>query len=79
MADWYDPAYYSSSPAENPLGPGTATGKRVVRGTSFFTDIGGMFGEGVSDGIFYRYSSYSRTGLAPEDDSVNIGFRCAAD
>jgi serine/threonine-protein kinase len=34
VADWYDSDYYSTSPAENPLGPPSGSG-RVVRGGSF--------------------------------------------
>ncbi len=32
--DWYDAAYYASSPVENPQGPSTGT-ERVLRGGSF--------------------------------------------
>ncbi|MCX8066686.1 MAG: formylglycine-generating enzyme family protein [Anaerolineae bacterium] len=35
VADWYDPAYYTSSPLVNPLGPPTGT-KKVVRGFGLF-------------------------------------------
>lgn len=34
--DWFDPNYYSVSPAENPQGPSTGT-KRVLRGGAFDT------------------------------------------
>jgi eukaryotic-like serine/threonine-protein kinase len=37
VADWYGPAYYGRSPARNPTGPETGTG-RVLRGGSFFKD-----------------------------------------
>ena len=33
-ADWYDPAYYASSPARNPRGPARGT-HRVMRGGSY--------------------------------------------
>jgi len=33
-SDWYDPAYYSKSPRENPAGPSSGT-SRVLRGGSW--------------------------------------------
>ena len=80
VADWYDSDYYSSSPGENPAGPEAAAGQRVVRGTAFFTDIGAFLdGDGYPESLYYRYSTFTRTGRAPADESVGIGFRCVED
>jgi len=38
VADWYDAAYYSYSPAANPPGPYVGT-HRVIRGGSYFHDM----------------------------------------
>jgi iron(II)-dependent oxidoreductase len=60
--DWYDPAYYGSSPAEDPIGP--ATGElRAVRGGSWQTALD-------------QIGSTARTGLAPTTRSSALGFRC---
>jgi eukaryotic-like serine/threonine-protein kinase len=62
-ADWYDEAYYSSSPNQNPEGPvyGYA---RVNRGGSWSEDIS-------------LVRSFYRRGLSIIDSSNNLSFRCA--
>jgi formylglycine-generating enzyme required for sulfatase activity len=63
VADWYDPDYYSQSPARNPPGPDSGS-KRVVRGGAWhngFTDIR----------TSYRFS------FSPTDRGIYLGFRCA--
>jgi formylglycine-generating enzyme required for sulfatase activity len=61
-ADWYDPAYFSSSPVDDPQGP--AAGKeRVIRGGSF-----------SSDPTKHLRISY-RGKLSPKG-ADNVGFRC---
>jgi len=66
VADWYDSAYYSKSPVNNPLGPGSGT-YRVLRGGSW------------SYGTNYLRcaSRYYNTPTAPE--LLRCGFRCAQD
>ncbi len=63
VADWYDAAYYSQSPAENPTGPAEGS-SRVIRG-----------GAWSSDALFIR--SASRLPYYPDGFSNDIGFRCA--
>jgi len=64
VADWYDPAYYASSPALDPRGPATGTA-RGIRGGDF-----------VTSATAARTSS--RTGDAPELNAIpQLGFRCA--
>jgi serine/threonine protein kinase/formylglycine-generating enzyme required for sulfatase activity len=60
-ADWYDKAYYSNSPYENPTGPASSQ-VRVLRGGSWY-----HFG-------YYLRCSY-RYGVYPIDRYSVIGFR----
>ena len=64
-ADWFDPAYYSKSPANDPKGPETGK-ERVARGGSFRSDPNKHLR------ISYRES------FRPEGDSKldQVGFRC---
>ena len=62
-ADWYDGNYYASSPASNPQGPTTGSG-RVVRGGSWYDDS-------------YLTRGAGRIGGSPSKRSVNLGFRVA--
>ena len=61
--DWYDSAYYSSSPSSNPLGPVIGQ-SRVRRGGSWYDYYGD-----VRSGV--------RNGSDPGITDVNVGFRCA--
>jgi len=61
--DWYDSAYYSSSPSSNPLGPVIGQ-SRVRRGGSWYDYYGDV-------------RSAVRNVSAPGIADVNIGFRCA--
>ena len=63
VADWYDEAYYASSPRENPTGPGTGS-MRVLRGGSWL-----YVTSDVRSAIRNRY--------APDNRFDNLGFRCA--
>jgi formylglycine-generating enzyme required for sulfatase activity len=63
VVDWYDSAYYSKSPTENPSGPAEGSA-RVIRG-----------GAWSSDGLFIRAAS--RLAYYPDGFSNDIGFRCA--
>jgi formylglycine-generating enzyme required for sulfatase activity len=63
VADWYDAAYYSQSPVENPNGPADGS-SRVIRG-----------GAWSSDALFIRAAS--RLPYYPDGFSNDIGFRCA--
>jgi formylglycine-generating enzyme required for sulfatase activity len=62
--DWYSSSYYSSSPAINPPGPASGDYK-VRRG-------GGWLSNRYSLRVAHRTSS------EPMNQSINIGFRCAA-
>jgi formylglycine-generating enzyme required for sulfatase activity len=65
VADYYDEGYYEVSPAENPLGPDADTGRRVLRGSSWFQGYG-EWGRAAS-----RFSA------KPNIRNFDIGFRCA--
>jgi formylglycine-generating enzyme required for sulfatase activity len=64
VADWYDPAYYRSSPVGNPQGP--ASGKdKVFRGGSW--------------GYLPKFiRTTDRAGNSPTYAGFNLGFRCAS-
>jgi formylglycine-generating enzyme required for sulfatase activity len=64
VADWYDSAYYSVSPANNPTGP--EGDQRVTRG-------GGWPNNNLGD----RLRSANRSASPPDTLSATIGFRCA--
>jgi formylglycine-generating enzyme required for sulfatase activity len=64
VADSYDPAYYSSSPAEKPPGPPVSVNDRVIRGGAWNTA-----GRAVR--------SANRFWAFPRRDYFD-GFRCAA-
>ena len=59
--DWYDSAYYISSPGIDPRGPASGSG-RVIRG-------GGWNGGANGCRAAYRY------GYGPSDRSYGLGFR----
>lgn len=61
--DWYDAAYYSSSPTNNPPGPVSGT-NRVLRGG------------GWDNGSSYARCAY-RSYTTPTGRGNNVGFRCA--
>ncbi len=63
VSDWYDPGYYTNSPASNPTGPVSGSG-RVLRGGSFY-----------SHGVYLR-ASY-RSADNPSYADYYLGFRCA--
>jgi formylglycine-generating enzyme required for sulfatase activity len=65
VADWYGETYYSSSPAQNPLGP-TTEEYRVMRGGAWI-----LYG--------WFQMTTSRTMSAPQESSIMTGFRCAVD
>jgi formylglycine-generating enzyme required for sulfatase activity len=64
VADWFDPEYYSQSPAENPLGPVTSE-YRTTRGGSWYFD-----------GSFARCAQRFRGN--PDGRNGSIGFRVAS-
>ena len=65
VSDFYDAAYYSSSPSANPQGP--EYGKfRVIRG-------GGWHSGASCNRVYYRNA------LPPNWVDFNVGFRCAKD
>src|SRR5262245_55351364 len=63
LADWYDAAYYSVSPSQNPQGPPTGT-RRVSRGGSWRHQI-----------KIARVAA--RSSLPPGYQYSDYGFRCA--
>ena len=63
VADWYDHKYYQSSASRNPQGPASGEG-RAFRGCSY---------ECTPETMRTTF----RLPLSPEDDSWDIGFRCA--
>jgi formylglycine-generating enzyme required for sulfatase activity len=63
VADWYDPTYYSTSPAENPVGPKSGI-KRSKRGGAW----------GIR--ILAARSDY-RDAFYPSYRGDDMGFRCA--
>jgi formylglycine-generating enzyme required for sulfatase activity len=63
VADWYDPAYYGSSPAQNPQGPDSGV-RKVFRG--------GSWGYPPA---FLRTTDRARN--RPTYAGFNVGFRCA--
>jgi formylglycine-generating enzyme required for sulfatase activity len=64
VADWYEPAYYGSSPAQNPQGPDSGE-RKAFRG--------GSWGYPPT---FLRTSDRARN--RPSYAGFNVGFRCAA-
>ena len=67
-ADWFDAAYYRSSPKENPAGPAGGS-ERVMRGGSYLCHAS----------YCNRYRVDARNRNAADTGTTNIGFRCASD
>ncbi|WP_051844459.1 formylglycine-generating enzyme family protein [Streptomyces sp. NRRL S-813] len=67
-SDWFSPAYYAQSPAEDPRGPDTGAA-RVLRGGSYL----------CHDSYCNRYRVAARSSNTPDSSSGNLGFRCAND
>ena len=65
VADWYDEAYYLSSPKQNPQGPQKGR-YRVIRG-------------GAWDGFAYDLRCANRDVGNPNKSYLHVGFRCAKD
>lgn len=63
-ADWYSPNYYSFSPAANPTGPDSGSG-RVLRGGSYL----------CHDSYCNRYRNSARSSNTPDSSMGNAGFR----
>ena len=63
VADWYDPDYYSVSPAVDPAGPPTG-GSRVIKGGCWTCQPVGV-------------RPANRNGLAPNERSSSLTFRLA--
>jgi len=62
VADWFGP--YSSAYEKNPVGP-TETGKRVIRGGSFYDSS-------------FKLRTTNRNSLEPNKTDFLIGFRCVS-
>ncbi|EGL18685.1 MULTISPECIES: formylglycine-generating enzyme family protein [unclassified Paenibacillus] len=67
-SDWFSPAYYACSPADNPQGPASGDA-RVMRGGSYL----------CHKSYCNRYRTAARSKNTPDSSAGNIGFRCAAD
>jgi formylglycine-generating enzyme required for sulfatase activity len=67
-ADWYDPDYYATSAAENPIGPERGT-NRVMRGGSYLCHAS----------YCNRYRVGARSGNGPDSSVGNLGFRCVSE
>ncbi len=65
VSDWYDGSAYKKSERENPTGPVSGT-EKVIRGSSFETDRSDLH-------------ITLRSGMAPDDYSDTVGFRCVSD
>ena len=65
VADWYDPAYYATSPDADPTGPPTGE-QKVARGGSWY------------DTATFTLSAV-RLSSPPANADATLGFRCAAD
>ncbi|SED72962.1 formylglycine-generating enzyme family protein [Ruania alba] len=63
-ADWFDPRYYTHSPAQNPTGPEQGMA-RVLRGGSFL----------CHDSYCNRYRNAARSSNTPDSAMSNTGFR----
>ncbi len=63
VSDWYGSDYYSNSPASNPTGPVSGSG-RVVRGGGFYFNVDNL-------------RASSRNDVIPSFVNVNLGFRCS--
>jgi|GEM_PF-3047543 len=69
-SDWYDPAYYSKSPRENPAGPSSGT-SRVLRGGSWNLNSYYMR-------VSFRFPGVPEHSHGVAEHSCNfVGFRCA--
>ncbi|MBL9201469.1 MAG: formylglycine-generating enzyme family protein [Opitutaceae bacterium] len=66
--DWFDPAYYRSSPRAHPTGPAHGD-HRVMRGGSYLCHAS----------YCNRYRTDARSHNAPDSAATNLGFRCARD
>ena len=65
VADWYDPQYYSKSPARNPKGPETGTHK-VLRSSGWHVETP-------------QVRIFTRIRMDPLGRNHSTGFRCAKD
>jgi formylglycine-generating enzyme required for sulfatase activity len=65
VQDWYDPNYYSISPAENPLGPESGT-MRTVRSSTHLSTAD-------QAALTNRYPN------TPENQRTDLGFRCVVE
>jgi sulfatase modifying factor 1 len=66
--DWFDPAYYRTSPSENPIGPASGA-RRVMRGGSYLCHAS----------YCNRYRTDARSSNTPDSAATNVGFRCVRD
>ena len=68
--DWFDPAYYTHSPTQDPTGPTeNLTNRRTMRGGSFLCHAS----------YCNRYRVDARNSNTPDSSTSNTGFRCVRD
>lgn len=67
--DWWNPDFHRTGPRENPTGPGTPTGRRMMKGGSYLCHAS----------YCNRYRVAARTSNTPDSATVNLGFRCVRD
>jgi formylglycine-generating enzyme required for sulfatase activity len=65
VSDWYDATWYGKSPENNPRGPESPTGQKVVRGGSWADPE-------------HLARATARSTLDPNVSHNGVGFRCAA-
>lgn len=64
-SDWFDPDYYQTSPAIDPVGP-SAGERKVIRGGSYL----------CHESYCNRYRTDARFSNTPDSATTNCGFRC---
>ena len=67
--DWWSPTYHVEGPRDNPTGPPSDTGRRVMKGGSYL----------CHESYCNRYRVAARTSNTPDSSTGNLGFRCARD
>lgn len=67
--DWWSPDHHRTAPCDNPTGPSTSTGRRVMRGGSYL----------CHHSYCNRYRVAARTSNTPDSSTGNLGFRCVRD
>ncbi len=67
--DWWSTDFHRTGPRDNPTGPPTPTGRRVMKGGSYL----------CHHSYCNRYRVAARTSNTPDSSTGNLGFRCVRD